>query len=152
MIFDTVKNLPQYRHLDGMGEVIKFLGENSLNDLPSGRYELPNGIWCTISESKTKQSGDYEVHRKYVDVQVILAGSEKIGWMPLVDNDADYDFSVEKDIGFFDAESERALTLQMLPETFAVFYPEDAHKPLLYFHHACVKKAVFKIPFAGKRE
>lgn len=146
MIFDTLSNVQKYRSLHGMEEVVGFVQNHSLNEMKSGRYTLPHGIWCTITDSETKTTGSYEVHRKYADVQIVLAGSERIDWMPLKDNHTDFSFSVEDDIGFFDAESDRALSLSLLPGTFAVFYPEDAHKPLLYFKHEQVKKAVFKIP------
>ncbi len=146
MIFDTVSSMGRYRHLSGMDEVMNFMNENPLDTLSLGRYELPNGLWCTISESNAKETGAYEVHRKYADVQIVLAGSERIDWMPLEDHHMDYPFSAEDDIGFFHGESSRALSLHLLPGTFAIFYPEDAHKPLLRFQHDQIRKAVFKIP------
>ncbi len=146
MIFDTLSNLQKYRNLPGMEEVMGFVQNRSLNEMKIGRYELPNGIWCTVSDSKTKRDGSYEVHRRYADVQIVLTGSERIDWLPLEDCCTNFLFSVKDDVGFFDADSDRALSLSMLPGTFAVFYPEDAYKPLLRFKHEQVKKAVFKLP------
>lgn len=146
MIFDHVSNLPQYAGLPGMKEVIRFLEDNPPDTLQCTRYELPDGMWCTVSEPELRQNGPFEVHRRYIDLQLILEGSEQMDWLPLRLHEEAFPFSTEKDIGFFEDASTETLPLRMLSGQFAVFFPEDAHKPLLRLHHSQVKKAVFKIP------
>lgn len=146
MIFDHVSNLPQYAGLPGMKEVIRFLEDNPPDALQCTRYELPDGMWCTVSEPELRQNGPFEVHRRYIDLQLILEGSEQIDWLPLRLHEEAFPFSTEKDIGFFEDTSTDMLPLRMLSGQFAVFFPEDAHKPLLRLQHSQVKKAVFKIP------
>ena len=69
-----------------------------------------------------------EVHKKYIDIQLGIAGLNEFGWRPLSDcsqwskpfNDAD-------DVGFFADAPDLWVTVK--PEQFAVFFPEDAHTP-----------------------
>ena len=146
MIFDHVSNLKLYTGIPGMAEILRFLEDNPPETLQCVRYELPGGMWCTVSEPELRQDGPFEVHRRYADLQLILAGSEQIDWLPLPLHEEAFPFSTEKDIGFFEDTSPQALALRMFPGQFAVFFPEDAHKPLLRLQHWHVKKAVFKIP------
>jgi len=77
------------------------------------------------SEPETVRS--FEAHRRYIDVQFILAGRETIFWVPTEELAATGDYSDEKDIVFLSGEARARL--QLTPGSFAVFYPEDAHKP-----------------------
>ena len=149
MIFDHVSNLPQYACLPGMEAIIRFLADNPPDTLQSQRYDLPDGMWCAVSEPELRTEGPFEVHRRYIDLQLVLTGSEQIDWLPLRAHQGPFPFSDEQDIGFFEDASPQALSLRMLPGQFAVFFPEDAHKPLIRLHHGHVKKAVFKIPLKG---
>lgn len=146
MIFDHVTNLKQYAGIPGVEEVLRFLAENPADTLLPGRYDLPGGLWCTVSEPTLREDGPFEVHRRYIDVQLILEGSERIDWLPLGLHRESVPFSEEQDIGFFDDASEEALALRLFPGQLTVFFPEDAHKSLLRLRHDHVKKAVFKIP------
>ncbi len=70
-----------------------------------------------------------EIHRKYIDIQLVLSGNEEIGWKPtLACSQPEADFDASRDLGFF--RDSPALWLPMTADTFAVFFPEDAHAPL----------------------
>src|SRR5690606_33531993 len=70
-----------------------------------------------------------EYHRRYLDIQYVVHGTDLIGWQPT--GDCRYEqaaFDVERDIGFF---VDRPGTWCRVPAGyFAIFYPEDAHAPL----------------------
>lgn len=71
-----------------------------------------------------------EVHRKYIDVHILLEGKERIGWKALEDagNEAKaYDASA--DCAFYAEEAEQYVDLK--PGQFMVAYPEDMHAPLI---------------------
>lgn len=146
MIFDHVSNLKLYAGIPGIAEILRFLEGDPPDTLQCVRYDLPGDMWCTVSEADLRQDGPFEVHRRYADLQLILEGSEQIDWLPLRLHEDAFPFSTEKDIGFFENTTPSTLALRMFPGQFAVFFPEDAHKPLLRLQHRHVKKAVFKIP------
>ena len=60
-------------------EAIEIIRNTNFNDIPDGRLEYPNGIWANLQTYYTKQDALFEAHRKYIDIQFILAGTEKIG-------------------------------------------------------------------------
>ena len=60
-------------------EAIEIIKNTNFNDIPDGRLEYPNGIWANLQTYYTKEDALFEAHRKYIDIQFILAGQEKIG-------------------------------------------------------------------------
>jgi len=43
-----------------------------------------------------------EAHRRYIDIQLVLDGTDEMGWKPLSDcHDPVSDYSTERDIRFF---------------------------------------------------
>lgn len=84
----------------------------------------------TEAEGVDAVSQPLEVHRKYIDVHILLEGSERIGWKALED--------VTNETKAYDAESDCALYAEpadvyvdLKPGQFVVVYPEDPHAPLI---------------------
>ena len=70
----------------------------------------------------------YESHRKYVDLQYCITGGELIDWQLASTLEPDGPFDTAKDLQFY--RLGRSLTtIQMLPGSFAIFFPSDAHLP-----------------------
>ncbi|MDR2195512.1 MAG: YhcH/YjgK/YiaL family protein [Gallionellaceae bacterium] len=110
-----------------------------------GRFHLLNDDLILIVEhvqGKPREHAQLEAHRRYIDIQLALDGDETMGWKPLVDclNPVS-DYSEEKDIQFFfDAP---ASWIAVPPDHFCIFFPEDAHAPLVAA--GSVRKAIFKV-------
>ena len=83
-----------------------------------------------------------EVHRRFVDVQVILRGTDRMGWAPLAAcrHEAQA-YDPERDIAFF--HDAPAACVDVPAGHLAVFFPEDAHAPLIGGGET-VHKLVFK--------
>ena len=80
---------------------------------------------------------------EHIDIQVLLKGRERIGWLPRAqcqEPQAPYD--KEKDVIFF--EDTPASYVDLVPGDFVILYPEDAHAPLIGGGGA-VSKLVVKI-------
>ena len=77
MIIDSLKYIETYRPilkgLDAGLEAVKALGEHP----ETGRYTFEGGYFM-VQEGMTRpmEDGDFEAHRKYIDVQIILEGQE----------------------------------------------------------------------------
>ena len=128
-----------YAHIDdagnygGLGEVfawaVRQLARADLKDLPAGRTELiPGKAWFSIDEPETKplEQALFEAHREFVDVQMTIAGDELIGCAPLGRVTPLGEYDEKRDIQFFRGEG---LVLDCTGGMFAVFFPEDAHRP-----------------------
>ena len=138
MIYDTLDRIGEYR---GMGEwldrAIDFL-ENT-ERLPSGRTEIA-GTDCFINvmETVTKEEtqADFEVHRKYMDIQIDLEGMEEIQIGGTTEGEK-FPYSEEMDFGTVLCEKKAACLLGR--GRFILCMAGEPHKP------GRLKKCVIKV-------
>lgn len=133
-----------HRHF---ADVAKFLDSVPISKLSDGKYEInEQGAFAIIETYETKEASDcfIECHRRYIDVQLVIEGIERIGVCHKSACD-EHAYDEEKDFQKLEGETE-LLTLKA--GGFMIFYPEDAHMPKVRHGHSSgiVKKAVFKIP------
>jgi len=114
-----------------------------------GRYALwQNDIYALVLRYSTGDAAEsrYETHRKYVDLQCTLAGSEAIEWAPraTLANDGDYDS--EKDL-LFHKPGPALGSVVKAAGFFSIYTPVDAHRPKIRVEgFESVFKLVVKIP------
>lgn len=117
----------------GFAAAFEFLQRSDLPELESGRYDLAgDSVFCMISKGpgKAREEARLEAHRKYIDIQYVIAGDEEMGWRPVAEcNDIETPYSEEKDIMFFNDPAKTWTTVP--PGSFVIFYPEDAHAPMV---------------------
>lgn len=144
MIFAELKDLYKY---DISQEVAAFLKQLSAES-PAGRYEIKDGVYANIDEYATKnhENCDLEAHKKYADIQLLLEGEERIDFTNICDLDVKIPYDENRDVMFFNLP-EKVNTLYLKPGNFALFYPEDAHRPQMNSSEISskVKKVVVKI-------
>ena len=88
-----------------------------------------------------------ESHARHIDIQFLLEGREKIGFirkssqLKVVTDELE-----EKDICFYDGNVEGEVFLDFKPGDFAVFFPEDVHRPqCIAGENNRIRKSVIKI-------
>lgn len=69
----------------------------------------------------------YEAHRQYLDVQTIFIGQESIYVEPRGGLDATEAYDESRDVAFYRGPDRNVLSL--VPGEFALFFPQDGHKP-----------------------
>jgi len=116
----------------------------------SNRHELGGGVFAIEAAylSKPRAEGFFESHRKYIDVQVVVAGEEtmEVEDIERLRETAAYD--AERDLIKY-ADTATAAVLRMRAEDVAVFYPEDGHMPSIQSAGpVLVRKTVVKVPVA----
>ena len=148
MIFDVLANADRYASVHPLfAECFAFLKPADLAALPVGRQPL-GSTGCTVivgeAAPKTKESVRLEGHRAFIDVQYMVAGEELIGYVPRVhctekSNDMANDFQ-ELQV--------TAENLTLRPGCFAVYFPEDGHRPGIGTgaHTGPIRKIVIKVP------
>ena len=146
MIIDRLSNICLYKPiLPGLENGLKAL--EALGTEPAvGRYEFPGGFFM-IQEGDTKalSEGKFEVHRKYIDVQIVLAGEETVGWSHISELGAAEPYDEEKDKQMIAGEATQCnrLTAGMV----WIAFPEDAHKACRHLQEPThYRKAVMKLP------
>jgi biofilm protein TabA len=149
MIADTISRLGSYFEGEHIALVERFL--TSLTpDMPDGRVDISgDDIFAMVSTYETRRAEDsrFEAHRKYKDIQLMLAGEEEIGWAPLEGLDVAEPYDEERDVAFFYQPAGGFSRISMRPGMCAVFFPEDAHMPQLMSggEAATVRKVVIKV-------
>jgi len=125
--------------------VFEFIRDTDLYALAPGRYPIVGEDLFAIVEhvpGRTREMARLEAHRRYIDIQLVLDGDEQMGWKPLADcYNPVSEHSVEKDIRFF--HDAPASWIPVPPDHFCIFFPEDAHAPLVA--NGEVRKVIFKI-------
>ena len=146
MVLDTLSMAGRYAALHPLfAAAFDFLATVDLSTLPPGRISLQGDrLFVSIDhvEGRGLEDARLEAHRRYIDIQVTIAGTEIIGWRPLAHCLVpDGPFEPARDIGFF---SDRPETWLVVPENhFVIFFPDDAHAPLAA--EGPLKKAIIKV-------
>lgn len=106
--------------------------QNEFLSMSTGVYEIVGqNIYAQVfdTETQAKAQGRPEVHRKFIDVQFSVQGKEKIGFAVDTGNNKITEELLEsRDVIFYE-QMENEMELIMQPGSFAVFFPEDVHRP-----------------------
>lgn len=132
-----VSTLSQSKRIEGLHPLFKeafdYIKNNDLLNAPLGRIELKgddlfiNNVEVDALE-KNKQV--LEIHRKYIDIHVLLSGQEIMGWLPTEESKEEKQaFDVEADCALYTDAPSTFITMR--PQDFVIVYPEDAHAPII---------------------
>lgn len=144
MIYDTLKNIHKYLGIDkNLDTAIEWLKIHSLQQLPLGKTIIDGeNVFVNVMQASTRleHNASYEVHKKYMDLQINLLGGESFSF-----SNTNCMVDVEKDVGFCKGEAIANGVLK--EEWFVLFFPQEAHMPTLSLkkEEYPIKKAVFKI-------
>lgn len=147
MILDRLENAALYFGLGGrIALALKSLSGTDLPRRPVGRYDLAgDDVFALVQhyDTKPRELGKWEAHRKYLDVQYVEAGVETMGYAPLGRMTITDPYDEEKDFLLFDGRGD---FVTVAAGSFAVFFPHDVHMPALAVGSpAAVKKVVVKV-------
>ncbi len=151
MITDKIENAHLYYTSDSalserLKAGLKFLENNDISKLKNGKHLIDGeDLYISVHEYYTepKPEDSYEVHRKYIDIQFIAEGREKLGYTNIKNCSPDIPYNEERDIEFI--KSPIGESVIALKGDFVIFWPEDAHMPSIPVDQSeYVKKAVIK--------
>jgi YhcH/YjgK/YiaL family protein len=150
MIADLLSNWRKYGLGEKFEKAFEYL-EALKPDAPLGRHEIDGQeVYATISEYATSDASPefLEVHRKYADIQITLAGRETLGWITNKSFEVRAAYDANKDCEFLEIPEEDPFACFDIDEkSFAVFFPDDAHigKMAPVTGSARIKKVVVKV-------
>ena len=146
MIIDHITNARLYADLSPrIKRAFDYIQLTDLAALAVGRYELDGkNLYVMVQEynTKLKEQGRWEAHRRYIDLQYIVQGTERMGYARLsrLEQGA---YNPDKDFLALSGEGD---SLTMQSGDFMLLWPEDGHMPGMALETpAPVKKAVIKI-------
>lgn len=146
MIVDVLERAHHYFDMHpAFARAFEFIQNTDLASLPPGRHEIDGDrVYLSIDhvEGKGAEGVRLEHHRRYIDIQMCIDGTDTIGWMPLdCCRQRAGDFDHARDVGFCDEAPHSWVTLS--PRIFAIFFPADAHAPL--GGRGPLRKAIVKV-------
>lgn len=146
MILDTLASLNRYTALHPwFARVFEYLRGTDLMMLSLGRHAVQGEQLFAIVEhcaGRTREEAKLECHRRYIDIQLVLEGVDEMGWKPVADCvDPATDYDEARDIRFFNDTPSSWIATP--PGAFCIFFPEDAHAPLVSSGH--IRKVVMKV-------
>jgi YhcH/YjgK/YiaL family protein len=154
MIVDRLSNpAPLYQLPERLARALEYLRATDMRSVPLGRHDI-DGDWlfALVQEYTTKTADQcvWEAHRRYIDVQFVVSGTERMGYSMLSEMREREPYDAARDVVFFEPGSEFVTVREGM---FAIFGPEDVHSPC----HAAgspviVRKVVVKAATENHRE
>ena len=125
-----------------------FLKDNDLSKLEIRRHNIDgDNIYALVSEAMTKNEEDtkFEAHRKYIDIQHVIAGAEQMSITPLADKKEELvAYDPAKDVEFMTVNN--TASFEATPDKFFIFFPSDIHRPSVKIgENKIVRKIVVKV-------
>ena len=130
---------------------IKYLKENDFISMEPGVYEIQGqDIYAQVFDAQTEpaEKKRAEVHEKYVDVQFLASGKERLGFTPdtgkyEVDERID-----DRDLIFYQKVENEGF-IEATPGCYCIFFPNDVHRPAVMSEETMtVRKVVVKVKVA----
>jgi len=129
MIYDQISNAEKYFSLHPLFEkAFQYLTKNDFLNTPAGKYQIEqDSLFALVNKYNSKGIDESfsESHRKYIDIQLVISGKERIGF-GLIDDFSHETYDSEKDLqkhtgklNFVDVEK----------KCFVIFFPNDIHMP-----------------------
>jgi YhcH/YjgK/YiaL family protein len=148
MVFDSIKNYKLYTKLSPrIAQALKIAAETDFNKLENDKYPVDgDNLFYTVQRYKTGPTLEkVEAHRKYIDIQLMANGQERMGVDSITGLKNVDPYSKEKDIEFFKAE--KSISYIDMPQgSFVILWPGDAHMPGRQIDQPQdVTKIVFKV-------
>ncbi len=147
MIFGNVENLREYPFLEEqVRECFAYAKEHDLAAYEKGSHVIDGErLFVNIVEYETVAASErfWEAHKRYLDVHLMLSGTEQID-LNFLQNMALLPY-VEKD-DFLPMKGEKNSSVVLGAGDFLICYPSDAHRTAVAAGESQnIKKAIFKV-------
>lgn len=147
MIYDKLSNLGSYKGMNpNLDTAIDFITTHDLNELPLGKTVVDGtNVYINVMDAKASpvEERAYEIHKKYMDIQIDLVGVERIDTGDCTKMEVD-EYDEEKDV----AKATAVDLAQCLigPGNFIICMAGEPHKPnIAVSEDTVLKKAVCKV-------
>jgi biofilm protein TabA len=124
-----------------------YMKNKRLDTLATGRHEIAGEmLFASVTDGPSKEldKATWESHKKYIDLQYVIRGKERIGVAPASGALITKQYDENKDVMNYEVTD--GLYYMAEPEIFFLFFPSDAHRPNIKVEgFDVVKKIVLKI-------
>lgn len=106
-----------------------YFRDTNLDQLTPGKYPVDGeNVTAAVTENPTKDydKTNWESHRKYIDMQYVVQGAEKIGVVPIDKATVIKPYDEARDVANYSADGK---LYEAKPGTIYIFFPQDVHRP-----------------------
>ena len=152
MIVDCLDNWNSYPFGAAWKQAFDFLASLTA-DAEEKEYQLQGEeVFARVMsyETRAPDASMFEAHRRYVDIQCVIAGSERMEAVPATGLETKTPYDASSDVELYNPTQPSLACAHLRPGIFASLFPHDAHMPGLMDGDApaSVKKVVVKIDAA----
>lgn len=153
MIFGHISQPNPCRLPEAIETALEFLRTTDFRTLQPGVVEIDGRtVFAQILDLTTqpREQQKPEVHRRYLDIQFLAWGEEEIGIaIDRGNNVIQEELLAQRDIIYYQG-SENESFFEMVPGSYAIFFPQDVHRPACNKHRAtAIRKIVVKVAIAA---
>ncbi len=153
MIFGHISQPNPCRLPAAIETALEFLRTTDFRTLQPGVVEIDGRtIFAQILDLTTqaREQQKPEVHRRYLDIQFLAWGEEEIGIaIDRGNNVVQEELLAQRDIIYYQ-DSEHESFFEMIPGSYAIFFPQDVHRPACNKHRAtAIRKIVVKVAISA---
>lgn len=147
MIFGNLNNLGEFPFLEEkVRECFDYAKRHDLASYEIGSHEIDGErLFVNIVEytTTTPEERFWEAHKNYLDVHVMLHGTEQID-INFIQNMEVKEFVPQED--FLPMEGEKNSSVILRDDDFLICYPSDGHRTAVAVNEPqTIKKAIFKV-------
>ena len=132
MILDRIENRDIYSAISPLiKEGLDYIASTDFKNIVPGRYEMRgNDLYALVQHYETLPIDQikWECHRKYIDIQYIVKGIERIGYANINRMSVKTGYDAIKDISILEGNGDY---LNLTEGFYGIFFPADAHAPKL---------------------
>lgn len=153
MFFSNIeaKETPEWKYPAPVARAVQYLKSHrdEFKGMEPGIYPLEGrDIFVQVFDVMTKEKAEArpEVHRKYIEIHYSVEGKERIGFAVDLGSNAVTETLLETKDAIFYEGADREAELVLAPGDYAVFFPEDVHRPI--WEHGgsvLIRRVVIKI-------
>jgi biofilm protein TabA len=156
MILDKIENLEKYASLNSrFKKAFAWFRKADFSKLDFGKVVIEEGqngeanIRVHIDpvyKTKPLYKTNYEGHKKYIDVQIVLDGREKCQYAPLKGDEEEVIAYVDTN-EYYKVNANEMAEFYLEVGNFAIFFPGDLHRPCISIagEEKDIRKIVLKI-------
>src|SRR5436190_16537350 len=110
MILDQLSNAALYHSVHArFSHAFRYLTTTALTDLPAGKQTIQGDeLFALVNDYSTQREEQcrFEAHRRYIDIQLMVRGIERIGVANLALMTGDEPYADDRDVAFFHGQGD----------------------------------------------
>lgn len=149
VIHDHLSRIETYRPLSApLARALDFVRDTDLASLATGRHEVDGErVYALIFEYATAldPSARWESHRRYIDLQLVLAGEERILVADVATLGGPGAYDDARDVTFYESAG-ASQSVALTAGQFVILFPHDGHRATFALNGpGTVRKLVVKV-------